>query len=100
MANPVTEFGYRHKHLTNSGVVLTGAGILHTVTINRADTTAGATVTVYDGVDAGGVVIAIVCMDAAVYVIPATLTYDVVVVTGLYLAFSAAVSADVTVSYS
>lgn len=100
MANPITEYGYRHKHLAASGLVHTGSGILHTLTVNRPDTTAGAIITLYDGLTDAGTVIAIIAMDAALFVIPATLTYDVKLTTGLYIKFSAAVTADITVSYN
>jgi hypothetical protein len=100
MPNPKLDFGYSHQHLADSAIVLTGSGILHTVTINRPDTTGGAIVTLYDGVDNTGTVIAIITMDVAVFVIPATLTYDVAVVTGIYAEFSHAVTADITISFN
>lgn len=100
MPNPVLDFGYKHKHLTDTFLVKTSTGVLHTITINRPDTTASAIVTVYDGLDNTGTEIAIITMDTAVFVVPATLTYDVAFTTGLYLEFSHAVTADLTVSYT
>jgi len=100
MPNPTLDFGYSHKHLTDSAIILTGLGILHTITINRPDTTAAAVVTIYDGIDNTGTVIAIITMDDALFVVPATLTYDVAVTTGIYAEFSHAVTADITVSFN
>ena len=100
MPNPVLDFGYRHQHLDDTALVKTGSGILHTITINRPDTTGGAIVTVYDGIDNTGTVIAIITMDKAVFVVPVTLTYDVAFTTGLYFEFSHSVAADMTVSYT
>ena len=100
MPNPVLDFGYSHRHLDDSAIVLTGSGILHTITINRPDTTAAAVVTIYDGIDNAGTVIAIITMDDALFVVPATLTYDVAVTTGIYAEFSHAVTADITISFN
>jgi len=73
--------------------------MLHTITINRPDTTASATVTVYDGIGVTANIISIITIDAALFVIPTTLVYDVGYLVGLYIAFSNAVTADITVSY-
>ena len=100
MANPVIEYGYRHRHLDDTALVLTGSGILHTLTINSPDTTASATVTIYDGLTNAGVVIGVIAMDAALFVVPVTLVYDVKVATGIYVEFSFAVTADITVSFN
>ena len=87
-----------------SGAVSIIPGILHTVTINRADAHAGGTVTLYDSIDAGGCdaahMIANVIVDTAVYVIPTTLVYDCELTHGLYVAFDAGLTTtDITVSY-
>lgn len=87
------------KHLTNTFQVASGPGMLHTITINRPDTTASAIVTVYDGVGVTANIISIITIDAALFVIPTTLVYDVGYLTGLYITFSNAVTADITVSY-
>ena len=88
-----------YKHLDDSGTIKTTKGILLGVVINRPDTTASATITLYDSVDDSGDVIAIINVDVAIYVIPTTLTYNVTFLTGLYAKFSNAVTADITVSY-
>jgi len=100
MANPVTEFGYKHKHLADSAAVIQKQGILHSVTINRPDNTAGAIITLYDSVDDSGVVIAIITMDKAIFVVPVTLIYDVELAYGLYAKFSHTDGSDITISYN
>ena len=90
---------FDYKHLTDTTQVASAPGMLHTITINRPDTTASAIITVYDGIGVTANIIAIVIMDAALFVIPTTLVYDVGYLTGLYIAFSNAVTADITVSY-
>lgn len=90
---------FDYKHLINTNQVASGPGMLHTITINRPDTTASAIITVYDGIGVTANIIAIIAMDAALFVIPATLVYDVGYLTGLYIVFSNAVTADITVSY-
>lgn len=88
-----------HKHMAASGQVKGSAGVLLAVIINRADSTAGATITLYDSPSTGGTVIAILSMDEAVYVIPTTLAYNLAFANGLYAEFSDEVTADITVSY-
>jgi len=88
------------KHLTATNQVKSGPGMLHTITLNRGDVTAGATVTVYDGVGVTANIIAIIVVDTALFVIPATLQFDTGFLTGLYIAFSAGITTgDITVSY-
>jgi hypothetical protein len=90
---------FDYKHLTNTNQVASAPGMLHTITINRPDTTASAIVTVYDGIGVTANIISIIAMDAALFVIPTTLVYDVGYLAGLYIVFSNAVTADITVSY-
>ena len=91
---------YSYKHMTADGQVKGSSGVLHAITINRPDTTAGAIITVYDSLTGSGTEIAIITMDKAVYVVPVTLLYDVTFVTGLYVLFSHEVTADITVAYT
>jgi len=86
-------------HVTGTGQIKTGPGMLHTITINRPDSTAGAIITVYDGVGVTANIIAIITMDKAAYVIPSTLQYDAGFLAGLYIVFSHEVTADITVNY-
>ena len=87
------------QHLTGTTQVDSKPGVLHTITINHPDTTAGAIITVYDGIGVTADIIAIIAMDAALFVIPATLQYDIGYDAGLYIVFSHEVTADITVSY-
>ena len=93
-----------HKHLAASFQIKTGAGVLHSVVINRPDDTATATVTLHDAAAVGdiaaGNIIAIITMDKAVFVIPQTLQYKIAFTEGLYVLFSHTVGADITVSYN
>jgi len=101
MANPIIEYGFRWTHLITTAQVSTSRGILHSITINRPDPHAGGVVTVYDS--AAGVtadIIAIIAMDSALFVVPATLIYDAEFLNGLYIAFDAATTlGDITVSW-
>jgi len=90
---------FKWKHITDTAQIVSAPGMLHTININRPDTTGGAIITVYDGIGVTADIIAIITMDKAVYVVPTTLRYDVGYLTGLYITFSHAVTADITVSY-
>ncbi len=100
MPGPVLEHPFLWKHMAASGQVLGCRGALHTITINRPDATAGATITVYDSLTGTGSILAIISVDKAIYVVPTTLIYDCELTTGLYLLFADGLTtADVTVSY-
>ena len=90
---------FDYKHLTDTFQVASTPGVLHSIVINRPDTTGGAIITVYDGIGVTVNIIAIITMDDAVFVVPTTLVYDVGYLIGLYVVFSHAVAADITVSY-
>ena len=97
--NP-TERPFDWKHLAATNQVSSAPGMLHTITINRADATANGVITVYDGIGITAAIISIIIMDRALFVIPTTLIYDVGYLTGLYIAFGAGLTtADITVSY-
>ena len=88
------------EHITATTQIKTGAGVLHTITINRGDPAAGRVITIYDGVGVTANIIAIIALDTALFVIPQTLTYNCGFLTGLYAAFDGAVTlADLTISY-
>lgn len=90
----VADFPWRWAHVTATLLVKTGGGALHTITLNILD--AGMTVTVYDGVDAGGAVIGIIGTALSQ---PITLIYDAEVQTGIYIAIAGQGTADLTVNY-
>ena len=92
------------QHLTASAQVVARRCVLHTLTINHPDPAAGAMVTLHDvaavGDIAPGNMIANIALDAAIFVIPNTLTFNVGCTNGLYALFSAGLTtADITVSY-
>jgi len=101
MPSSVLDFPFLWKHLAATDQTTTSPGILHTVTINSPDPAGACTITLYDS--AAGVtadIIAVIAMDAALFVIPQTLVYDVVLENGLYILFSAGFTVgDITVAY-
>lgn len=85
---------YNYRNITSAATttVKSGTGILHCITIN---TTAAATITVYDNTAASGTKIATI---AASPVIGSTFIYDVSFTTGLTIVTAG--SSDITVSYN
>jgi hypothetical protein len=80
-----------YKHLTATGLVFTGSCLLHTVVLN----TAGAgTITVYDGVDALGTVIAIIDSTS----VQGDYLYDVFCTVGIHVVIVGTI--DITVTYA
>jgi hypothetical protein len=86
---------YEYKHVTADTQVKGTPGRLHMVTINTVTT--GGVLTIYDNTAESGTVIAAITLVAADK--PATLTYDVLAKTGIYVGFDGALAADVTLSY-
>ncbi len=85
---------YNHIATAATTVVATGAGNLHSITINSKGTVAS-TVTVYDNTAASGAVIAI--LDSLNQ--SGTHTFDVAFSTGLTIVTTGTVAPDITVSY-
>lgn len=98
---PVASFPWPWAHVTGTTTtpVKTGRGTLHTIVVNGLTTVGD--ITVYDGVDATGAVIAVLHLDIAtsVSVQPITFVYDCKIVTGIYIEYDQAVAADLTVTY-
>lgn len=88
--------GYNYEHLASnaSTLVKTGGGFLHTIVINKIGAT-GNTLTVYDGTDNTGAVIAVFDTTSTVRPSP----YDCVFKTGLYVTLASGTAADVTITY-
>ncbi len=84
------QFGYRYDNITGSTLVHTGPGLLHSVTCNSPLTTSG-TVSVYDGIDNTGTLIAAFALTQTpgVAFVPTTLVYDCEVSTGIYVDYPA-----------
>ena len=99
MTNPRAEYAWPFCHVDDTVVVSSRPGALHTIVVNGL-TTAG-DITVYDGVDATGSVIAVLHLDptTSISVQPITFIYDAVVGTGIYIAYDQSVAADLTVTY-
>jgi len=99
MSNSVTDFPWKHTHVTGSDQVSAGPCGLHSIVVNGL-TTAG-DITVYDSLTATGTVIAVLHLDptTSISVQPITFIYDVECETGLYLEYDQAVAADLTVTH-
>ena len=97
--DPVSQFPWLWTHVDDTVLVKTGAGALHSIVVNGL-TTAG-DVTVYDGIDATGAVIAVLHLDptTSISVQPITFIYDLEIATGIYIAYDQAVAADLTVTH-
>lgn len=92
---PSSQSVCRYIHLNTNGTTLikTGAGVLHTLTVNTVGATD--TVTIYDGTSASGTVIA--KTDSA---LETTFIFDVAFYTGLTVVLAGTTPADITVSYN
>jgi len=100
MSNPIIDFPWEYSHVDAADTLAkTGAGILHSIVLNGL-TTAG-DVTVHDGVDNSGPVIAVLHLDltTSVSVQPIYFLYDCKVATGIYLDFDGTLVADLTVTH-
>lgn len=82
---------YTHISTNTTTLVTTGRGTLHTIVLN---TTSAGAITIYDGVSAGGAVIAILKASVA----EQTFIYDVVFSAGLCIVTAGA--SDLTVSWT
>lgn len=96
--------GFLYKHITTAAptnyACKTGAGILYSVSINKHVN--AAVITIYDGTDATGAVIAVCTLGTVAADVPAltmqTVLYDVEFNDGLFIVASGA-AADWTVAY-
>lgn len=86
---------YDFVHLTSTELIKSGAGILNKITINGVSV--AGILTIYDGIDATGTIMAIVTL--AVNPTPFTLNYEIEFATGLYITFTGGLTGDITVSY-
>ena len=93
----VADFPWKWTHVTGTGLVQTGQGVLHTIVLNGL-TTAG-DITIYDGLTNAGSIIAILHLSIAtsISVQPIPFVYDLEFETGLYIEYGDAV-ADLTVT--
>ena len=99
MPNPKSDFPWPFTHVTDTVLVSGAPGALHSIVVNGL-TTAG-DITVYDGVDATGAVLAVLHLNPATSISlqPITFLHDAKISTGTYLAYDASVVSDSTVTY-
>ena len=97
---PNTDFGWPYTHVTQSTLCMTGPGTLHCVVLNGITTVGD--VTIYDGVDNAGVVIAVLSLRTAVHVSfqPVNFLYDARVATGIFIESAGTFAGDLTVMHS
>jgi len=93
---PVVPAGYTYAHISaaTTTTVKSGAGVVHTITINNLGTVASVT-TVYDNTAGSGTVIGIINTLAQ----QTSYIYDVAFATGLTIVTTGTVAPDITVSY-
>jgi hypothetical protein len=91
---PTGALNYSHLNANGTTTVKSGAGWLHTITVNIKGSS-GNTITVYDNTGGSGTVIAVI--DPTVQLV--TLEFDIAFNTGLTLVVATGTSADITVSY-
>lgn len=97
--DPITQQGWIPAHVTGTVLVQTGQGVLHTVVMNGLY--AVGDITIYDGIDNTGTVIAVLSLITAISISvqPISLLYDAKFETGLYIEYDQAVEADLTVTH-
>lgn len=91
-ASPSGGYSYNHQSANGTTTIKSGAGTLHTVTVNNAGTTD--TITLYDAITGSGAVIAVIGSSGE-----ATLTYDLAFSTGLTAVIAGTTAPDVTFTY-
>jgi hypothetical protein len=98
--NTGTAVGYSFTNITAAAptttVVKTGAGILHTIVINKS--VANSVITLYDNTEASGTKIGTITLPAALTDDTVSLTYDVAFTTGLTITTATGAS-DITVTF-
>ena len=93
----MNETTYHYSYLAANAAtqVKTGTGKLHSVVINTAGASSNV-ITLYDGTDTNGTVIAVIDGTAAAGNI---LLYDVQFITGLHVVIGTGTAAKITISY-
>ncbi len=88
MSNSAIDFPWDKSNVTGTGTVHNGACVLHTITFNGMTTVGDCLV--YDGVDAGGTLIATYNCRSAVHVSYQGMTflYDCKMDTGIHMVFT------------
>jgi hypothetical protein len=91
---PSGSFNYTHLNANGTTTIKSGAGLLHTLTINIKGAS-GNTVTLYDNTSGSGTVIAAIDPTANLV----TLDFDVAFLTGLTVVIATGTAPDITVSW-
>lgn len=81
---------------TTTTVVLTGPGVFHGIVVNKALATG--TIAVYDGITAGGTLLATITAPATLLANQYQLIYDIAVSTGICVV-TATATQDITIQY-
>lgn len=100
MGDPITSKGWPFLNVTADALVKTGRGVLHSVVLNGC--TVVGDIVIYDGIDAGGTVIATLNVRSAVHVSfqPIPFIYDCEITTGIFVDISSSTFAgNITVMY-
>jgi hypothetical protein len=91
---PTGALNYSHQNALGTTTVKSGAGLLHSLTINTKGATSNIA-TLYDNTSGSGTVIAVVDLTSQIL----TLLFDVGFNTGLTVVISGGTSGDITISY-
>lgn len=95
MSISIPQYNYSNVVATGGGGLLrTGPGVLHCIAFNKPIATS--VLTIYDGLTAGGTVIATITIPASP--MTPTMIYDVAFATGLFVVMATA-NMDVTISW-
>ena len=99
MSNPAIDFPWEGTYVDDTLLVRTGKCVLHSIQFNGM--TAVGDVSVYDGIDGTGTLIATLILRSAVHVSSQSMTYlyDRKMTTGIYLAYDQAFAGNFTVMW-
>jgi len=99
MPNPAIDFPWEKLIVEADAIVHTGPCVLHSITFNGMTTVGD--VDIYDGVDAGGVLIGTLILRSAVHVScqPFTLILDCEMDTGIFFDYDATFAGNFTVTF-
>ena len=99
MPNPVADFPWDKVNVVTDAIVHAGPCVLHSITFNGM--TVVGDVAIYDGVNAGGVLIGTLILRTAVQVScqPFTLILDCEMATGIFIDYDATFVGNFTVTF-
>ncbi len=99
MSNSAIDFPWRKLNVTADTVVHTGPCVLHSIQFNGM--TAVGDVAIYDGINAGGLLIGTLILRSAIQVScqPMNFVYDCEMVTGIFIDYDATFTGNFTVMF-